>query len=63
MNITKEQLPIHQFERLGIKKDRLNQLPKDEIHALLSGYPSKLKFLTFKDKDGATQKVNAKLSV
>ena len=63
MNITKEQLPVQEFERLGIKKDRLHQLPKDEMHALLSGYPSNMKFLTFKDKNGATQKVNAKLSV
>ena len=63
MNITKEQLPVQEFERLGIKKNRLNQLPKEEMHALLSGYPSNMKFLTFKDKDGTTQKVNAKLSV
>jgi len=63
MNITKEQLPIQEFERLGIKKDRLHQLPKDEMHALLSGYPSNMKFLTFKDKDGEAHKVNAKLSV
>ena len=63
MNITKEQLPVQEFERLGIKKDRLHQLPKDEMHALLSGYPSNMKFLTFKDKNGAIQKVNAKLSV
>ena len=63
MNITKEQLPVREFERLGIKKDRLHQLPKNEMHALLSGYPSHMKFLTFKDKDGVTQKVNAKLSV
>ena len=63
MNITKEQLPVQEFERLGFKKDRLHQLPKYEMHALLSGYPSNMKFLTFKDKDGVTQKVNAKLSV
>ena len=63
MNFTKEQLPVQEFERLGFKKDRLHQLPKEEMHALLSGYPSNMKFLTFKDKDGATQKVNAKLSV
>ena len=63
MNITKEQLPVQEFERLGIKKDRLHQLPKEEMHALLSGYPSNMKFLTLKDKNGATQKVNAKLSV
>lgn len=63
MNITREQLPVQEFERLGIKKDRLHQLPKNEIHALLSGYPSNMKSLTFKDKDGVIQKVNAKLSV
>lgn len=63
MNFTKDQLPIHQFERLGIQKERLHQLPRDEMHALLSGYPSNMKFLVFKDNDGHTQKLNAKLSV
>jgi hypothetical protein len=63
MNITKDQLPVQQFERLGIQKERLHQLPKDEMHALLSGYPSNMKFLTFKDSDGNMQKVNAKLSI
>ncbi len=63
MNFTKDQLPIHQFERLGIQKERLHQLPKDEMHALLSGYPSNMKFLVFKDNDGHSQKLNAKLSV
>jgi hypothetical protein len=63
MNITKEQLPVQQFERLSINKNSLHHLPKEEMHALLSGYPSNMKTLTFKDKDGMTQKVNAKLSI
>lgn len=63
MNFTKDQLPVHKFERLGIQKERLHQLPKDEMHALLSGYPSNMKILVFKDNDGHTQKLNAKLSV
>ena len=63
MNITKEQLPVQQFERLGIDNNRLQKLPDEEMNALLSGYPSRMKFLTFKDKDGAMQKINAKLSI
>ena len=63
MIIKKEDLPINQFESLGIQKERLYQLPKDEMHALLSGYPSNMKFLIFRDNNGHTQKLNAKLSV
>lgn len=63
MNITKEQLPIQQFERLGIDQERIIKLPKDEMKNLLSGFPSNMKFLTFRDNEGNTQKINAKLSV
>ena len=63
MNIKPDQLPIQQFERLGISQERLKKLPKDEIQNLLSGYPSNMKFLVFKDQEGNTRKVNAKLSV
>lgn len=63
MNITKEQLPIQQFERLGISKDRLNKLPQDEMKNLLSGFPTNMKFLTFRDSEGNMQKINARLSV
>jgi hypothetical protein len=28
MNITKEQLPLQQFERLGMNQERINKLPK-----------------------------------
>jgi hypothetical protein len=63
MNITKEQLPLQQFERLGMNQERINKLPKNEMENLLSGFPSNMKFLTFKDNEGNTQKINAKLSV
>jgi hypothetical protein len=63
MNITKEQLPLQQFERLGMSQERINKLPKDEMKNLLSGFPSNMKFLTFRDNEGNTQKINAKLSV
>lgn len=63
MNIKAHQLPVQQFERLGISQERLNKLPKDEMKNLLSGFPSNMKFLTFKDNAGSMQKVNAKLSV
>jgi hypothetical protein len=63
MNITKEQLPVQQFERLGIQKERMDKWPKDEMKNLLSGFPSNMKFLTFRDNEGNTQKINAKLSV
>ena len=63
MNFQIDQLPIKHFEQLGITRERLKKLPKDEMHNLLSGYPSNMKFLVFKDREGTTQKVNAKLSV
>ena len=63
MNIKQHQLPVQQFERLGISQERLNKLPKDEMKNILSGFPSNMKFLTFKDNEGSVQKVNAKLSV
>ena len=63
MNISKEQLPMQQFERLGIQKERMDTWPKDELKALLSGYPGQIKFLTFKDNEGTLQKINARLSV
>lgn len=63
MNIKEHQLPVQQFERLGISQERLNKLPKDEMKNILSGFPSNMKFLTFKDHEGNMQKVNAKLSV
>ncbi|MDZ7606506.1 MAG: DUF4099 domain-containing protein [Cyclobacteriaceae bacterium] len=47
MNITRDQLPIPQFERLGIDKERIDKFSKQEMHALLSGYPSGMKFLVF----------------
>jgi hypothetical protein len=63
MNITKDQLPLQQFEGLGMNQERINKLPKDEMKNLLSGFPSNMKFLTFRDNEGNTQKINAKLSV
>lgn len=63
MDFKAEQLPFNQFERIGISKERLNKLPKDEMQNILSGYPSNMKFLVFKDNEGNMQKVNAKLSV
>ncbi len=63
MNIPKEQLPVSQFERLGIDKERIDKFSKQEMHALLSGYPSNMKFLAFKDHDGVERKVNARISV
>lgn len=54
---------MQQFERLGIQKERMDTWPKDELKALLSGYPGQIKFLTFKDNEGTLQKINARLSV
>jgi hypothetical protein len=56
MNITKEQLPLQQFERLGMNQERINKLPKNEMENLLSGFPSNMKFLTFKDNEGTHKK-------
>ena len=61
MNITKEQLPVHQFERLGISKEHVQDMP--EMKNLLLGHTSKMKLLNFKDPDGVTHKVKAKLSL
>ena len=63
MNITKEELPMQQFERLGMTEERLQRFSKDEMNAMLSGFPSNMKFLNFKDNQGNACKINARLSV
>ena len=63
MNITREQLPVEKFERLGLDKSRIDKMPQEEMRSLLSGFPSNMKFLSFRDQQGKEQKVNAKLSV
>ncbi len=63
MNFQISQLPYKQLEQLGVTRERIQQLPKDEMQNLLSGYPSNIKFLVFKDHDGNIQKVNARLSI
>jgi len=63
MNITKEQLPVKKFERLGIHRERLDKMVAEEQNTLLRGLPTSTKFLVFRDGSGKEHKVNARLSL